>query len=83
MMAQILDLSKIMEARDRAKRIEGSELEVCVSCNEFTDTPIDTPVDLRPNYIDGVGDYCNSCYDANVKATKQLVNRLDRRRYGE
>jgi hypothetical protein len=74
MIAQILELSKIMEARKQAKRI--SELEVCVSCNELTDVPKNMHVDQREHYVEGAGQLHPHCYEEvytpeNIKKSEE------------
>lgn len=45
---------KIRKAQDIFER--------CVSCYELTDVRKDTPVDERPNYIEGAGQLCPECW---------------------
>jgi hypothetical protein len=36
--------------------------EECVVCHCMTDTPVDTPVTLRKNFVYGVGELCDKCF---------------------
>jgi hypothetical protein len=38
-------------------------MEKCVICNIETDVPVDTPVDVRYNYVEGTGQFCKSCWE--------------------
>jgi len=51
--------------------ILSNEMEVCVSCHEITDCPLDTPIDLRKTYIEGAGHLCEDCYE-NIYNLKKV-----------
>jgi NMD protein affecting ribosome stability and mRNA decay len=36
--------------------------EKCVNCGAETNVPIDLHIDLRENYVEGVGQLCPKCY---------------------
>ena len=38
-----------------------TELEKCVFCGKTTNVPVDTPIELRTNYIEGAGQLCARC----------------------
>lgn len=38
-----------------------SKTEKCILCGMDTKIPIDTPIDLRKNYIEGAGQICDEC----------------------
>jgi recombinational DNA repair protein (RecF pathway) len=42
-------------------------MEKCVTCGVETDVPIDTPVDVRYNYVEGAGQLCKSCWEKVYK----------------
>ena len=60
---------------------KARELENCVSCNEQTDIRRDEPIDLRPNYVKGMGQMCGGCYGGKIINTKQFAEALDKLRY--
>ena len=39
-----------------------TETEKCVRCGIDTGIEVNTPVELRSNYIDGSGQLCQECY---------------------
>jgi hypothetical protein len=39
------------------------ETEKCVMCGAETNVPVDLHVDLRKNYVEGVGQLCAGCYN--------------------
>lgn len=39
-----------------------SKYEKCVVCHKKTTVTADTPVNLRKNYVRGVGELCDKCY---------------------
>ena len=41
------------------------EKEKCVSCGTETIFNVDTHIDFRANYIEGVGQFCPRCYHGN------------------
>lgn len=36
-------------------------MEVCVNCGVITDVPKSMPIELRKNYIEGIGQLCDKC----------------------
>jgi hypothetical protein len=38
------------------------EKEDCIYCGKETEVPVNTPVDLRENYVDGAGQLCPQCF---------------------
>ena len=38
-----------------------TELEKCVFCGKTTNVPVDTPIELRQNYVEGAGQLCAKC----------------------
>ena len=38
-------------------------IENCVLCDKETDVPINLDINLRKNYVDGVGQLCPACYN--------------------
>ena len=42
-------------------------MEKCVTCGVETDVLIDTPVDVRYNYVEGAGQLCKSCWEKVYK----------------
>ena len=58
-----------------------SRLEKCLSCGEQTNIKRDESIDLRPNYIEGVGQFCGPCYRENMIKTKGFAKALDEGRY--
>jgi len=38
------------------------ETEKCVMCGAETNIPVDMLIDLRKNYVKGVGQLCPKCY---------------------
>lgn len=41
-----------------------SELEICVCCGKITDVRRDTHIDMRYNYVEGVGQLLPQCYES-------------------
>ena len=37
------------------------ETEKCVLCGAETNVPVDLHIDLRKNYVEGVGQLCDDC----------------------
>ena len=54
--------------KSKSKEEQGIELlkniiyETCVDCGKLTDTPKDMHIDMRFNYIEGVGQLCKKCF---------------------
>ena len=44
-----------------SKQATNSEMEVCVNCGVITDVPKSMPIELRKNYIEGIGQLCDKC----------------------
>jgi hydrogenase maturation factor HypF (carbamoyltransferase family) len=42
---------------------EDIKFEKCVNCSAETDVPVDMPIDLRKNYVEGAGQLCPACYN--------------------
>jgi len=42
---------------------EKVEMEKCVLCGAETEVPINLHIDLRENYVEGVGQLCPACYN--------------------
>jgi hypothetical protein len=45
--------------------------EHCVSCGVETAYDFETHIDLRSNYIEGVGQFCKACYNRSYKITEE------------
>jgi hypothetical protein len=45
------------------KPLNEAEREKCVSCGSETPYTINTPIDMRKNYIEGAGQLCDECYE--------------------
>ena len=43
------------------KMNEKVETEKCVLCGAETNIPVDLHIDLRKNYVEGVGQLCDDC----------------------
>ena len=69
-MGEVIDF-----ARERA--IRGSDLEDCVSCLIQTEVRESEPIDQRPNYVEGTGQMCASCYGDNIQETKKFAEVLE------
>lgn len=54
-----------METKE--KKSTKSVLEECVLCGKTTIYPIDTHIDYRMDYVEGVGQLCHECYDKVYK----------------
>lgn len=52
-----------------------SDYEECVLCHQTTSTYKDTHIDLRDNYVEGVGQLCDECYEKIVE--KQKSNEIN------
>lgn len=37
------------------------ETEKCILCGAETNIPIDMPIDMRKNYVEGAGQLCDDC----------------------
>lgn len=48
--------------------------EQCVVCNKETLVPVKTPVNLRKNFVRGVGELCDRCF-LEVYATVDPLTR--------
>jgi len=49
---------------EEVRRIEQKDgFEFCKSCFEKTNIPINTPINNRRHYIEGVGQLCPSCHE--------------------
>ena len=48
-----------MDKKEEKK--EKDQKEICVICQKETPYTKNTPVDLRRNYVEGVGQVCDSC----------------------
>jgi len=46
---------------NKKPKITGNEIELCVGCGNETSHKYGTDVNLRENYIDGVGQHCGKC----------------------
>jgi hypothetical protein len=44
-----------------APKTTGNEVELCVVCGKETSYRLGTNVDLRENYVEGVGQCCEEC----------------------
>ncbi|MEW6617429.1 MAG: hypothetical protein AB1333_03375 [Patescibacteria group bacterium] len=42
-------------------KVTGREIELCVVCGNETEHTYGTNVDLRENYVEGVGQHCGKC----------------------
>lgn len=49
--------------------------EICIKCGKETKYDIDTHVDFRTGYIEGVGQLCISCYNGPDNITESMKNR--------
>lgn len=38
------------------------KFEECVVCHCATNVPVDTPINLRKNFVPGVGELCDKCF---------------------
>ena len=47
------------------------EKEKCISCGAQTNYNLDTHIDLRVGYEEGVGQYCLSCYRESTDNAKK------------
>ena len=47
--------------RDYTVIRDGKEFEVCRICGKVTDVEKGTDINLRPCYVEGIGDLCRSC----------------------
>ncbi len=55
------------------KKEKGNiEFEICVMCGELTEMPISLPVDLRKNYVEGLGQLCDKCQHQLNREVKQM-----------
>lgn len=43
----------------------GEKKEYCILCHAATQYSIDTPINERNYYIEGVGQLCRKCYEEN------------------
>lgn len=41
--------------------ISENDTELCVICRRDTKIPVNTPIQFRDNYIEGMGQICYSC----------------------
>lgn len=71
-MGELINLQEVREAR------KLNALEICVNCKNSTNIRRDEPIDLRPNYVEGVGQFCVPCYKLNIIQTMQFAEALDR-----
>jgi len=46
---------------NKKPKITGREIDLCVRCGNETEYTYDTNVNLRENYMDGVGQHCGKC----------------------
>lgn len=45
--------------------------ELCVSCGVETTYDFETHIDLRTSYVEGVGQFCKSCFNRSYKMTEE------------
>jgi len=51
------------------------EIEKCVVCGKETGVPVNTHIDMRKTYVEGVGDMCAGCFiDVYKKINKDDDN---------
>ena len=43
------------------------ETDLCVSCEDDTNVPVNLSVDQRPHYVEGSGQLCITCYNKLYK----------------
>lgn len=55
-MAEVKNFPNIVEERGFPEK-----KETCVVCRKLTGVSVDTPVDLRRNYLPGFGQVCAKC----------------------
>ena len=55
----------------RYKKHDIMAKEYCVSCGVETVYDFETHVDLRTNYIEGVGQFCKSCFNRSYNTTEE------------
>ena len=56
------------------KKFNTMAKEKCVSCGVETIYDFETHIDLRSNYIEGVGQFCKSCFNRSYKMTEENQN---------
>lgn len=61
-----LNKNKTMEKKKEKK----TEKEICRRCGIETSYDIDTHVDMRTCYVEGVGQLCSKCYDIVYEGIK-------------
>ena len=49
--------------------------EICIKCGKETGVDVNTHVDFRTGYIEGVGQLCVSCYNVPDDVTEVMKNR--------
>jgi len=64
---------KIINISSRKKNTDpySKPLERCISCGEFTDVPVNTPIKDRAFYVPGAGQLCEKCC-VELYGTKDL-----------
>lgn len=43
--------------------INEDKMEICTRCGKATDVPRNLDIDLRKNYVEGIGQLCGLCYN--------------------
>ena len=54
--------------------------ETCVMCGKETSVDVSTHVDLRVNYVEGVGQFCNACYSKGSLTEDYQSPKVERER---
>lgn len=42
--------------------MKNTKNDKCVMCGRYTSYNVDTPVEIRENYVVGIGQLCEDCY---------------------
>ena len=62
------------EVDNMQKVIKTEKYEKCVLCHKITSLKINTHIDLRENYIEGLGQLCPNCFYKISSDTDSFVN---------
>ena len=53
--------------------------EKCVVCHKDTLVPMDTPVNLRKNFVCGVGELCDECFLEIYASVDPIISKANQR----
>lgn len=59
--------------KGHTSRVPDDKFEICVVCNKRTNILVDTHIDYRIGYIEGLGQLCHDCYSGGTNKNHIVI----------